>query len=150
MKIAPEHSEDRVLGLMGKPGCDQDALIRFKELFYRFTGEAGLKQYLTYYLMAAHPGCDLNDMKKLRAFALKELGTVPEQVQVFTPTPSTYSTLMYWTGRDPFTGNPCFVEKSVRGREAQKAVLSSQGCGSGKRGAGVEKRRWFKPGRYRS
>ncbi len=148
MKIAPEHSEDRVLGFMGKPGCDQDALIRFKDLFYRFTGEAGLKQYLTYYLMAAHPGCDLNDMKKLRAFALKELGTVPEQVQVFTPTPSTYSTLMYWTGRDPFTGNPCFVEKSGRGREAQKAVLSSQGRCGGKKGGGGEKRRGFKRGHF--
>ena len=149
MKIAPEHSEDRVLDLMGKPGCDRNALIRFKELFYRFTAEAGLKQYLTYYLMAAHPGCDLNDMKKLRAFASKELGTVPEQAQVFTPTPSTYSTLMYWTGRDPFTGNPCFVEKSVRGREAQKAALSGRGCGGGKGPAGREKRRRLNRGRYR-
>jgi hypothetical protein len=66
---------------MGKPGCDQNALIKFKELFYRFTKEAGLKQFLSYYLMAAHPGCGKNDMKKLRSFALKELGTVPEQVQ---------------------------------------------------------------------
>ena len=62
-------------------------------------------------------------MKRLRAFALKELGGVPEQVQVFTPTPSTYSTLMYWTGKDAFTGKSVFVEKTERGREEQKTVL---------------------------
>lgn len=123
MKIAPEHTEDGVLRMMGKPGCDKNALLRFKELFYRFTKEAGLKQFMSYYLMAAHPGCSRSDMERLREFAVKELGGVPEQVQVFTPTPSTYSTLMYWTGRDPFTGKPCFVEKTARGREEQKSVL---------------------------
>lgn len=124
MKIAPEHSEANVLDKMGKPGCDRDALIKFKELFYRFTEGAGLKQFLSYYLMAAHPGCDISDMKRLKSFALKELGTLPEQVQVFTPTPSTYSTLIYWTERDPKTGKPCFVEKSERGREEQKSILA--------------------------
>ncbi|MBI5810104.1 MAG: DUF3362 domain-containing protein, partial [Deltaproteobacteria bacterium] len=124
MKIAPEHSEANVLEMMGKPGCDQEALIRFKKLFYRFTKEAGLKQFLSYYLMAAHPGCSEADMRRLKTFALKEIGALPEQVQVFTPTPSTYSTLIYWTGRDPFTGKPCFVEKSARGREIQKSILT--------------------------
>ncbi|MBI5888587.1 MAG: YgiQ family radical SAM protein [Deltaproteobacteria bacterium] len=124
MKIAPEHSEASVLRQMGKPNCDQNALIKFKELFYKFTKEAGLSQFLTYYLMAAHPGCGEDDMARLRSFALKELGRLPEQVQVFTPTPSTYSTLSYWTGCDPFTGKPCFVEKSARGREAQKSILT--------------------------
>lgn len=143
MKIAPEHSEDRVLEMMGKPGCDRNALIRFKELFYRFTKEAGLKQFLSYYLMAAHPGCDKNDMKKLRSFALKELGTLPEQVQVFTPTPSTISTLMYWTGRDPFTGNPIFVEKSERGRADQKAILSAD-CEKAKKGPLANKKHGFR------
>ncbi|HBG45371.1 MAG TPA: YgiQ family radical SAM protein [Deltaproteobacteria bacterium] len=124
MKIAPEHSEAGVLQKMGKQGSNSAALIKFKELFYRFTKEAGMKQFLSYYLMAAHPGCTDGDMKKLREFALKELGTVPEQVQVFTPTPSTYSTLMYWTGRDPSTGDTCFVEKSDKGRERQKSILT--------------------------
>lgn len=130
MKIAPEHTEPAVLDQMGKPGCTTEALVKFKELFYKFTQEAGLKQFLSYYLMAAHPGCTVEDMKKLKTFAIKELGSVPEQVQVFTPTPSTYSTLVYWTGRDPFTGRPVFVEKSAKGREAQKAVL----CGYEKEG----------------
>lgn len=124
MKIAPEHSEPGVLEKMGKPGCDRNALLKFKEMFYRLTEEAGLKQFLSYYLMAAHPGCKEDDMKRLKAFALKELGTIPEQVQVFTPTPSTYSTLMYWTGKDPFTGEPCFVEKTAGGRERQKEILA--------------------------
>ena len=123
LKIAPEHSEANVLDKMGKPGCDQEALLKFKELFYKYTKEAGLKQFMSYYLMAAHPGCGRDDMKRLRAFALKELGGVPEQVQVFTPTPSTYSTLMYWTGKDPLTGKSVFVEKTERGREEQKTVL---------------------------
>lgn len=123
MKIAPEHTEPGVLDQMGKSGCTPEALVKFKELFYRFTQEAGLKQFLSYYLMAAHPGCTEGDMKKLKSFAIKELGSIPEQVQVFTPTPSTYSTLVYWTGRDPFTGRPVFVEKGAKGKEAQKAIL---------------------------
>lgn len=130
MKIAPEHTEPVVLDQMGKPGCNSEALVKFKELFYKFTQEAGLKQFLSYYLMAAHPGCTEGDMKKLKSFAVKELGSIPEQVQVFTPTPSTYSTLVYWTGCDPFTGRPVFVEKSAKGREAQKAIL----CGYEKEG----------------
>ncbi len=144
MKIAPEHSEARVLEKMGKPGCDRDALIKFKNLFYRFTKEAGLNQFLTYYLMAAHPGCDQDDMSRLKSFALKELGNLPEQVQVFTPTPSTYSTLSYWTGCDPFTGKPCFVEKSARGREAQKSTLTGTCIKKGKNGAFAPRRHGLK------
>lgn len=148
MKIAPEHSEANVLEKMGKPGCDRETLVKFKELFDRFTEEAGLKQFMSYYLMAAHPGCDENDMKRLKAFAIKELGTLPEQVQVFTPTPSTYSTLMYWTGRDPFTGKSCFVERSAKGKEAQKAILAGQG-GHGNKTARGPKRYGHKGGRFR-
>jgi len=122
MKIAPEHSEAHILQKMGKPG--PDSLLRFKALFYDLTKKAGRKQFLTYYLIVAHPGCTEADMKRLKAFVLKELGLLPEQVQVFTPTPSTYSTLTYWTEQDPFTGKPCFVEKTVRGREKQKMILA--------------------------
>jgi len=131
MKIAPEHSEARVLEKMNKPGSD--SLLEFRELFYRMTKEEGLNQFLTYYLIAAHPGCEESDMVKLRNFARQKLGLLPEQVQLFTPTPSTYSTLMYWTERDPFTGKPCFVEKSARGREKQKSIIT--GPGRRKRGA---------------
>lgn len=149
MKIAPEHSEANVIEKMGKPGCDREALIKFKDLFYKYTEEAGLKQFLSYYLMAAHPGCEENDMKKLKSFALKELGTVPEQVQVFTPTPSTYSTLMYWTGRDPFTGKTCFVEKSTKGREHQKEILTGPSIRKDKKETPVKKRYGFKGDHFR-
>ena len=122
MKLAPEHTEIHVLTKMGKPGID--SLLKFKELFDRQTRKQGLDQFLTYYLIAAHPGCTEIDMVSLRSFAVKNLGILPEQVQVFTPTPSTYSTLMYWTGKDPFTGKACFVEKTIRGKERQKEIIT--------------------------
>ena len=85
----------------------------------------GKKQFLTYYLIAAHPGCSEQDMKDLKEFALEELRLLPEQVQIFTPTPSTWSTCMYWTETNPFSGKPCFVEKDPNRKERQKAVLST-------------------------
>ena len=85
----------------------------------------GRKQFLTYYLIAAYPGCRLTDMQHLRRFCLDHLRLLPRQVQIFTPTPSTYATLMYWTEQDPWTGEPCYVEKTTAGRERQKQVLAS-------------------------
>ena len=127
LKVAPEHCDDHVLACMGKPG--KQSLLKFRELFNRLTHKEGLKQFLTYYIIAAHPGCRLQDMKGLRKFALKELKLLPRQVQIFTPTPSTWSTLMYWTGRNPFTGKPCFVEKDGQAREKQKAELTVHTAG---------------------
>ncbi len=124
MKIAPEHTEDHVLELMGKPG--KDSLIEFREKFYKITKNIGKKQFLTYYIIAAHPGCHELDMKSLKKFASKELHTTIEQAQVFTPTPSTYSTLMYWTEKNPFTNKPLFVEKSPAGRERQKKIMQKR------------------------
>ncbi|MEA2014355.1 MAG: YgiQ family radical SAM protein [Thermodesulfobacteriota bacterium] len=122
MKIAPEHSEARVLRKMGKSG--RDTLLTFRELFFDLAKRAKKKLFLTYYLIAAHPGCTDDDMALLRSFAIGSLQSLPEQVQIFTPTPSTWSTLMYWTQRDPFTGKACFVEKTHRGRERQKDILA--------------------------
>lgn len=122
MKVAPEHCQDTVLACMGKPG--RASLLRFRDLFNRMSAQEGLKQFLTYYIIAAHPGCRQQDMQALKKFALKELQVLPRQVQIFTPTPSTWSTLMYWTGENPFTGQPCFVEKDNQARERQKAVLT--------------------------
>lgn len=121
MKIAPEHTEDNILNIMGKPG--KAALLEFRKRFYDITRKIGKKQFLTYYIIAAHPGCREKDMKALKKFAAKELQARTEQVQIFTPTPSTYSTLMYWTEKDPFTGEPCFVEKSGSGKERQKKIM---------------------------
>jgi uncharacterized radical SAM protein YgiQ len=121
MKTAPEHSEERILKCMGKPG--PETLLPFRDLFRRLTAEAGKEQFLTYYLIAAHPGCTEADMEALRRFASRELAIHPEQVQLFTPTPSTISTLMYHTERDPFCGKRLFVEKTAAGRERQKKIL---------------------------
>ena len=121
MKIAPEHSEEKVLACMGKPG--RDGLIAFRDLFRRLTTEADKEQFLTYYLIAAHPGCTAIDMEAAQRFAARELAIRPEQVQLFTPTPSTVSTLMYHTKRDPFSGRTLFVEQSAAGRERQKKIL---------------------------
>ena len=121
MKIAPEHTEDKVLSFMGKQG--KAPLKEFKEKFYKINSKLGKKQFLTYYLIAAHPGCDEKDMLDLRRFASSELRINPEQVQIFTPTPSTYSTLMYYTEINPFTNKKIFVEKDNGKKQKQKDIL---------------------------
>lgn len=121
MKIAPEHTEDRVLALMGKPG--KQSLIEFKKLFDKVNGIKENKKYLTYYLIAAHPGCDIKDMKNLKNFTTHELRINPEQAQIFTPTPGTYSAVMYYTGLDPKSKKPIFVEKNMTKKEEQKAIV---------------------------
>ncbi len=124
MKVAPEHTEDHVLALMGKPGKTQ--LLEFKTRFDDLNRLAGKQQFLTYYLIAAHPGCTESDMQRVRTFASRKLAIHPEQVQVFTPTPSTYSSLMYYTELDPFTGKALFVEKDTRRKERQKAIVTAK------------------------
>jgi uncharacterized radical SAM protein YgiQ len=121
LKIAPEHVQESVLDLMGKPGSD--CLEAFLGLFDRLNRKNRKKIFLTYYLMAAHPGCTLADMHQLRSFATKVLRLLPEQVQIFTPSPSTFSTLMYYTGLNPFTGKKIFVEKKPAGKQKQKDLI---------------------------
>lgn len=125
LKVAPEHTATPVLAAMGKPGPEQ--LLAFKDLFDRQNKAAGKKQFLTYYLIAAHPGCTADDMLALKEFTGRELKINPEQVQIFTPTPSTYSSLMYYTGTDPFSGQPIFVEKDMTGKEGQKKIIIPAG-----------------------
>uniref|UniRef100_UPI0040559F5F YgiQ family radical SAM protein n=1 Tax=Candidatus Electronema sp. TaxID=2698783 RepID=UPI0040559F5F len=132
MKVAPEHCQPQVLACMGKPGVE--SLLRFRELFTRLTQEEGLPQFLTYYIIAAHPGCTQADMLALKDFARKELKVFPKQVQIFTPTPSTWSTVMWWTGENPFTGEACYVEKDARRRERQKEVLTGTAGGERRQG----------------
>lgn len=121
LKIAPEHIQEKVLRLMGKPG--QHVLEDFLKLFREVNRQSDAKVYLTYYLMAAHPGCTLADMKALRTFALRKLHLLPEQVQIFTPSPATFSTLMYYTERDPFSGAGIYVEKSAGKKQQQKQTV---------------------------
>ncbi|MGN0852757.1 MAG: YgiQ family radical SAM protein [Kiritimatiellia bacterium] len=137
LKLAPEHVVDRVLAAMGKPGVR--ALLRFKETFDAASAQCGKKQYLTYYFIAAHPGCTEADMRELKRFALRNLKLNPEQVQIFTPTPLTAATAMYYTGLDPATGRPVFVERGLGGKQRQKDVLT--GVPAGRRGDGNGNRR---------
>lgn len=121
MKVAPEHTQQHVLDLMGKPG--KQTLIDFKKLYDKLNKEEGKKQFLTYYLIAAHPGCEEKDMHELKRFTKEELQMNPEQAQVFTPTPGTYSAVMYYTEMDPVTREKVFVEKDTRRKERQKEIV---------------------------
>jgi radical SAM superfamily enzyme YgiQ (UPF0313 family) len=76
--------------------------------------------------MAAHPGCTLDDMHKLRTFATRTLRLLPKQAQIFTPSPSTYATLMYYTETNPFSGQKVFVEKNTVNKQKQKTVLKDR------------------------
>lgn len=120
LKVAPEHVAAPVLRRMRKPaGAGFDAFLRRHE---RLARAAGRRQYVLPYLMAAHPGARLRDAVDLALF-LRRREVRVEQVQIFTPTPGTASTVMYATGLDPATLRPVFVERDPRGRELQKAVL---------------------------
>jgi uncharacterized radical SAM protein YgiQ len=98
LKIAPEHSEENVLSKMMKPGMD--AYDEFKAMFEKFSAEAGKKQYLIPYFIAAHPGTTDNDMLNL-ALWLKKYDFKLDQVQTFTPTPMAMATAMYHSGKSP-------------------------------------------------
>ena len=124
LKIAPEHTENNVLEKMGKP--DREYLKRFRDRFLQINKEQKKTQFLTYYLIAAHPGCREEDMYKLKEYTSKELKLNPEQVQIFTPIPSTYSTLMYYTESDPFTGKVIFVEKNLKKKARQKGIVTEK------------------------
>jgi uncharacterized radical SAM protein YgiQ len=122
LKTAPEHSEEAVCSCMGKPG--KASIVAFKRLFDSLNKNR--KNFLTYYFIAAHPGTTQAHMEGLSRFIKKELSLIPEQVQIFTPTPSTWSTLMYYTGKNPFTGKALFVERDQRERERQKKTIQQK------------------------
>ena len=125
MKIAPEHTDDGVLAQMGKPG--RDVLLRFKGMFDEVNRRAGRDQFLTYYLIAAHPGCGEREMRELSSFCRERLRTNPEQIQVFTPTPSTVSTMMYHTGRDWAESKDIKSEHSMQRKQRQKEIVLDPG-----------------------
>lgn len=125
LKVAPEHAQPDVLARMHKP--DRKSLLEFKRRFDALSGEVKKKQFLSYYLIAAYPGCTLEDMQGLKRFASQELGVLPEQVQVFTPPPSTYASVMYYTEKDPFTGEQLFVEKNPAAKLRQKEAITGSG-----------------------
>ena len=117
LKVAPEHTSDRVLRLMRKPSFSQ--FYEFKRLFDRINREERLNQQLIPYFISSHPGCQEADMAEL-AVLTKELDFHLEQVQDFTPTPMTIATETWYTGFDPYTLEPVFSAKSPREKLAQR------------------------------
>lgn len=124
LRVAPEHDSPKVLAAMGKPG--KSALLAFKDEFERETKAAGLPQYLSYYFIACHPGCTERDMAGLKKFCQETLHVTPEQAQIFTPTPSTWSATMYYTERHPDSGEHVFVEKDPARKQKQKDILTQK------------------------
>jgi len=117
LKVAPEHTSDRVLRLMRKPSFQQ--FYDFKRIFDRICREEHLNQQIIPYFISSHPGCHEEDMAQLAAITRK-LGFKLEQVQDFTPTPMTIATEMWYTGYDPYTLEPVFSAKTPREKEAQR------------------------------
>jgi uncharacterized radical SAM protein YgiQ len=126
MKVAPEHTQQHILELMGKPGKEE--LVKFKKMYDKMNKEEGKNQFLTYYLIAAHPGCKEKDMHELKRFTTDELKMNPEQAQVFIPTPGTYSAVIYYTELDPKTRKKIFVEKDTKRKEKQKSIVVKKDC----------------------
>ena len=117
LKVAPEHTSDKVLSLMRKPSFEQ--FVQFKRIFDQVNREENLKQQIIPYFISSHPGCHEEDMAEL-AVATKRLDFQLEQIQDFTPTPMTISTEMWYTGYDPYTLEPVFSARDARDKLLQR------------------------------
>lgn len=120
LKVAPEHICDAVLSKMGKP--ENAVYEAFLEKYKRLNRQMGKKQFVVPYLMSSHPGSTLKEAVALAEY-LRDLGYMPEQVQDFYPTPSTISTVMYYTGVDPRTLKPVYVVKNPHEKALQRALI---------------------------
>ncbi|QDU28695.1 hypothetical protein ETAA8_37990 [Anatilimnocola aggregata] len=120
LKVAPEHVDPGVLGLMRKPATDDFEM--FSDAFKKESAKAGKKQFIIPYFIASHPGSGLDEMIHLAVF-LKQNGYKPDQVQDFIPAPFDVATAMYYTGIDPFTKKPVQIAKALRDRKMQRALL---------------------------
>ena len=117
LKVAQEHTSERVLNIMRKPPFSQFG--EFKKIFDRINREEGLRQQLIPYFISSHPGCKEEDMAEL-AVITKRLDFHLEQVQDFTPTPMTVATEAWYTGFHPYTLEPVFSAKTQREKLAQR------------------------------
>lgn len=127
MKIAPEHTDENVLRLMGKPG--HKSYEAFLQQFFRVVKETGEERYLVNYFMCSHPGSTLNAALRLGLY-LVEHGIHPEQVQDFIPLPMTRSAAMYYSGSDPITGEEVYVPRTFRERKMQRALIQYRNPGN--------------------
>lgn len=120
LRIAPEHTHDRVLALMRKP--TREVWEQFAEEFKKASNKIGKKQYIVPYIIAAFPGCTIGDMQAARSF-LQTQGAIPKQVQIFLPTPMTVATAMYVTGRSFIDGEPIRIPRKVSEKQKQKDMI---------------------------
>ncbi len=120
LKIAPEHIAANVLRLMRKPSADHRR--RFVQRFREASHQAGKPQQVVEYFVSGHPGCTLNDMIEL-ALYLKRENIQAEQVQDFYPAPLTLAAAMFYTGRDPLTGETVYVARTDNDKALQRAVM---------------------------
>ncbi len=120
LKVAPEHISDAVLAKLGKPR--KEVYERFVRKYYKLNEQLGKKQFLVPYLMSSHPGSTLKEAIELAEY-LRDLGYMPEQVQDFYPTPSTVSTVMYYTGIDPRNGQSVYVCRNPHEKAMQRALI---------------------------
>ncbi len=120
LKVAPEHVSDQVLKYMGKPR--HAVYQRFCHKYERCNEKLGMKQFLVPYLMSSHPGSGLKEAIELAEYA-RDMGYMPEQVQDFYPTPSTLSTVMYYTGLDPRTMEKVYVPTDPHEKAMQRALI---------------------------
>ena len=120
LKVAPEHIADPVLSKMGKP---QNAVYEaFVSKYKKLNQKMGKNQFLVPYLMSSHPGSTLKEAIALAEY-LRDLGYMPEQVQDFYPTPSTMSTVMYYTGIDPRDKKEVYVCRNPHEKAMQRALI---------------------------
>lgn len=120
LKVAPEHVSDVVLARMGKP---KNAVYkRFVDKYHALNQQYGKKQFLVPYLMSSHPGSGLQEAVELAEY-IRDMGYNPEQVQDFYPTPSTLSTVMYYTGLDPRTMERVYVPTDPHEKAMQRALI---------------------------
>ena len=124
LKVAPEHTEDEVLKLMAKPSFRLFERLRLE--FDAVVASSGKKCELVPYFISAHPGCGMREMKRLASNpALR--GLYMDQVQDFTPTPMTTSSVMFYTGLDPKNLQKVFVERDIERKREQKSFFFRRG-----------------------
>ena len=120
LKVAPEHVSDAVLNRMGKP---KNAVYnRFVDKYFALNKQYGMNQFLVPYLMSSHPGSTLKEAIELAEY-IRDMGYNPEQVQDFYPTPSTLSSVMYYTGLDPRTMERVYVPTDPHEKAMQRALI---------------------------
>jgi uncharacterized radical SAM protein YgiQ len=123
LKVAPEHCDEGVLHLMGKPSFK--VYEKFADKFNSVNKSLNKKQYLVNYFISGHPGSDLGSALELSLYLAKH-NIRPEQIQDYIPLPMTLSACMFYTGKDPITGRKVHVDRNIRDRKLQRALMQSK------------------------